>query len=366
VPEDLTGISVSASGFLGAFLGALTALTRGRSGSRVVAPGFRVILVGMAAFHHAALAKAEWGGDAASFVSSGYRTRPLRSWLLMPQHLEAPFDSALFQQPFALAYGLHTMPTLSATKNLSATKEICNRPTLADLKLRPRCWALSICLAWAASLGGLAAAAPPLGAAQQSRLDAAVLVYEAGERVKAQRAFEALEREGVPAAAYNLAVMHLSGEAAPASPAKARQLLTRAAQGGFVTAQFMLAQALETGQLGGRELALAHQWYEVAALSGSVEAKLAMGTAFYLGRGRPKDPARAVHWFREAAKGGDIGAMYLLASMYEQGDGVEADLRLARYWYAVAASQGDDAAPGKVKEMDAKMAAPSGAATARP
>jgi TPR repeat protein len=42
--------------------------------------------------------------------------------------------------------------------------------------------------------------------------------------------------------------------------------------------------------------------------------------------------------------------------MYEQGDGVERDLRLARYWYFVAAQNGDEAAPGKVKELDARPA----------
>ena len=83
-----------------------------------------------------------------------------------------------------------------------------------------------------------------------------------------------------------------------------------------------------------------------------------MGTAHYLGRGLPKDPQCAAHWFREAAKGGDAGAMYLLASQYEQGDGVERDLRLARYWYEQAAHQGDVAASVKVKELDARLAAP--------
>jgi uncharacterized protein len=61
-----------------------------------------------------------------------------------------------------------------------------------------------------------------------------------------------------------------------------------------------------------------------------------------------------VRWFREAAKGGDVGAQYLLASMYEQGDGVDRDLRLARYWYDIAAKNGDVAAPGKLKELDAR------------
>lgn len=85
-----------------------------------------------------------------------------------------------------------------------------------------------------------------------------------------------------------------------------------------------------------------------------------MGTAHYLGRGLPRDAARAARWFREAAKAGEVGAMYLLASMYEQGDGVPPDLRLARYWYAQAAAAGDEAAPGKVEELDRRLAAAPG------
>ena len=69
--------------------------------------------------------------------------------------------------------------------------------------------------------------------------------------------------------------------------------------------------------------------------------------------------AAAARWYREAAKGGDVGAQYLIGSMYEAGDGVPQDLRLARYWYDVAARNGDEAAPSKVKELDAKLSAPS-------
>ena len=191
---------------------------------------------------------------------------------------------------------------------------------------------------------------PPL----QAELDAAVIAYESGRHAQAQKAFEALSRRGVPAADYNLAVMHLRRELPHASAARAEALLTRAARGGFVTAQLMLAKALENSDFGRRDLTLAHQWYEVAAESGSVEAQVAMGTAYYLGRGRSQDPLRAAQWFREAAKGGDVGAMYLLASMYEQGDGLDRDLRLARYWYELAARGGDEAAPGKLKELDAR------------
>jgi TPR repeat protein len=42
------------------------------------------------------------------------------------------------------------------------------------------------------------------------------------------------------------------------------------------------------------------------------------------------------------------------------GDGVARDLRLARYWYERAARRGDEAAPGKLKEIDARLAAQPG------
>jgi TPR repeat protein len=202
-----------------------------------------------------------------------------------------------------------------------------------------------------------APAAPEPGAALQAELEAAVGAYEAGLLAQARAAFESLARRHVAAADYNLAVMQLRGEGQPADPRRAEQRLRRAARAGFVTAQFMLARALESGAFGRRDLASALHWYEQAATAGSVEAMVEMGTAHYLGRGRPHDAARAAHWYRLAAQGGDVGAMFLLASMLEQGDGVGRDLRLARYWYDLAARQGDEAAPGKVRELDARAAA---------
>lgn len=215
--------------------------------------------------------------------------------------------------------------------------------------MHPRSW-IPIC---ALLLALPATAAPPLPEHQQSQLDRAVLDYESGRHAEARRVFEALAGQRVPAAEFNLALMHLQRDVPRPDRARARRLLERAADGGFVTAQLMLAQLLETGGFGGRrDVAAANRRYEQAALAGSVEGQVAMGTAYYLGRGAPKDPARAAQWYREAAKGGDIGAMYILASMYEQGDGVERDLRLARYWYEAAARGGDEAAPGKLKELD--------------
>ena len=51
--------------------------------------------------------------------------------------------------------------------------------------------------------------------------------------------------------------------------------------------------------------------------------------------------------------------MYIYAAMVETGDGVARDLKEARYWYGVAARNGDEAAPSKVKALDALLGAPT-------
>lgn len=220
---------------------------------------------------------------------------------------------------------------------------------------------LRMAVAVGASLAALSSlAGPRLPGPVQAEVDAALAHYEAGRFKPAQAAFESLARRRIALAEYNLAVMHLRGELPRPDRDLARALLTRSAEGGFITAQFMLAQSLENGDIGPRDLPLALRWYEVAATGGSVEAQVAVGTAYYLGRGKPKDAVESARWFREAAKGGDVGAMYLLASMYENGEGVSLDLRLARYWYGIAAQAGDIAAPGKLKELDAKLASQPG------
>jgi uncharacterized protein len=214
-------------------------------------------------------------------------------------------------------------------------------------------FAALLCTAPALRAGNAPAAAP-------SPIEVAVAAYEQGDLTRARRDFARLSRAGVPAADYNLAVMNLRGEVPKANPREALRLMTRAAEAGFVTAIFGLGQLHELGQAGLLvDLAQAHLWYLRAAEAGSVDAQVAVATAFYLGRGAAKDAALAARWFRLAAQGGDIGAMYMVASMFETGDGVERDLREARYWYSVAARNGDDAAPSKVKELDAKLGAPS-------
>lgn len=202
--------------------------------------------------------------------------------------------------------------------------------------------------------------APLAASVAATGIDDAVAAYERGDLVVARTAFTRLARQGVPAAEYNLAVMHLRGELPKANPREALRLMTHAAEAGFVTGVYGLGQMHELGQGGLKvDLVEANRWYRRAAEAGSVEGQVAIGTAHFLGRGAAKDLALAARWFRIAAQGGDVGAMYLYASMAENGDGMPRDLDEARYWYGVAARNGDEAAPSKLKELDAKLGAPT-------
>ena len=195
-------------------------------------------------------------------------------------------------------------------------------------------------------------------AVAQTALDSAVAAYRRGELTQARSAFMQLSAKGVPAADYNLAVMHLRREMPAASDAEGLRLMTRAADAGFVTAMVGLAELHELGRAGLKvDLMQSVLWNRRAAEAGSVDAQVAMGTAHYLGRGAAKDVALAARWFRLAAQAGDVGAMFLLASLYENGDGVARDLAEARYWYNAAARNGEPGADLKVKELDARLAA---------
>ncbi len=199
-----------------------------------------------------------------------------------------------------------------------------------------------------------------LSARADDRLQSALAAYQRGDFAVARTAFERLSRQGVPAADYNLAVMHLRGERRDASVREALRLMTRAADAGFVTAMVGLGELYERGhaQLP-RDLALSVQWYRRGAEAGSLEAQLAVATAHYLGRGAALDKVQAARWYRLAAQAGDGSAMYLYASMLESGDGIEIDLAEARYWYDAAGRNGETGGAEKARALDARLGQPA-------
>jgi len=197
-------------------------------------------------------------------------------------------------------------------------------------------------------LPGLSTAAPaPL------TLPQAVELHEAGRHAEARRAFEQLwQQQRLPAAAFNLGVLHLQAPGKARRTALAMRYLQAAADAGFVTAQFTLGRIHEEGLAGPRDLAKALEWYERAAEAGSPEARLAAATAHYLGRGTTRSAARAMHWYKAAAQAGDGDAAYIVAAMFEHGDGVPPDLQTALPWYELAAASGDIAARARLRALN--------------
>eukprot|EP01036_Dinobryon_divergens_P045977 gene45977-61465_t len=136
----------------------------------------------------------------------------------------------------------------------------------------------------------------PAGAASPEAttpIEQAVALYEQGELPQARARFEALARAGEPAAMHNLAVMNLRGEVPGASAQAALGWLQKAADKGFVTAQFALGELYESGRLGRPDLAAALRWYSRAAEAGSAEGQVAVATAYFMGRGPRADTAQA-------------------------------------------------------------------------
>jgi TPR repeat protein len=167
-----------------------------------------------------------------------------------------------------------------------------------------------------------------------------------------------LARQGVPAAAYNLGVMRIERQLPGGQPARGaalvrtrgrRRLRHRHAGAGAA------ARKRPPGQ--------GPTWWQVAALEPAGGRSRQRGRRSWPPARRTtwaaaptSRPAEAARWFREAAKGGDVGAQYLLASMYEQGDGVDAATCAWRVTGTTsAAKNGDVAAPGKVRELDARV-----------
>jgi len=88
-----------------------------------------------------------------------------------------------------------------------------------------------------------------------------------------------------------------------------------------------------------RDIKQAAQWYERAAQLGFVTAQFDLANLYYDGHGFPHDLKQAARWYTAAAQGGHAKAQLYLAEMYENGDGVEKNQDTAVQWYQKAADQ---------------------------
>jgi uncharacterized protein len=121
----------------------------------------------------------------------------------------------------------------------------------------------------------------------------------------ARKLFERAAQAGNPRGVTNLAA--LGGASTPSDPARARELLQKAAETN-VEAQYQLGLMLAEGKGGPQDDAGARALFEKAAAQNHPGALMQMGVFTQEGRGGPKDKDAAKGYYERAAALGDADA----------------------------------------------------------
>ena len=119
---------------------------------------------------------------------------------------------------------------------------------------------------------------------------------------------------------------YAEGRGVPQNLQEAARWLERAANAGFVPAQFRLAGLNEKGEGVKKDLQAARRLYLAAANKGHAKAMHNLAVLHAEGFDGKPDYKVAAQWFRKAAAYGIADSQYNLAILYARGIGVEANL----------------------------------------
>jgi TPR repeat protein len=139
---------------------------------------------------------------------------------------------------------------------------------------------------------------------------------------------------------YRLGSQAADGIGGPRDYLTAAKYYQKAAEKGYVPAQYNLAFLYENGLGVKQDYALAAAWYRKAVEQGDPEAQNNLGTLYSTGQGVPLDHEEAVRLYRLAAAQDDLEGLTNLASMYLQGRGVGRDTAQALQLFLKAAGRG--------------------------
>jgi TPR repeat protein len=120
--------------------------------------------------------------------------------------------------------------------------------------------------------------------------------------------------------------------------------ITRAANQGYVPAEYELGRIYLYGRGVNIDYAEALVWERKAAEKGDPRAQRDLAFMYERGFGVAADPAKAAEWNRKAAMQGNAEGQLHLAKGLDEGVGVSKDAEQARQWYAKAARQEQPAA----------------------
>jgi TPR repeat protein len=133
---------------------------------------------------------------------------------------------------------------------------------------------------------------------------------------------------------------------------EAKELFTKAANQGLVTAEFHLGRMLYLGDVGvPKDVKEAIVWLEKAANAGNEYAEDMTGLAYEHGIDGKRDPKKAIYWFEKAAEAGNMDGEFNFGAAFTEGTlGVKRDAGQAYYWLSLAADQGYDLAENMLKD----------------
>lgn len=105
-------------------------------------------------------------------------------------------------------------------------------------------------------------------------------------------------------ATYSLGLMHKSGDGVLKNPTKAKEYLTKSAEGGLNTAQYELAMLYKDAN----DLQTAFKWFEKSAQNEYAPAQYELGLMYYYGKGVTKNNKTAANWIENAYNAGNEDA----------------------------------------------------------
>ncbi|WP_158380812.1 DUF2971 domain-containing protein [Chitinilyticum litopenaei] len=158
---------------------------------------------------------------------------------------------------------------------------------------------------------------------------------------EAAKLYEQAAELGHPAAMFNLALMHQSGQLGKPNYRKAEEFYKQAIKQGHAASMFNLASLYHDGRLGEPDYIQAAKLYELAIEQNLPEAMVGIAFMYIRGElGKPDYP-KAEERLLQAIDLGNTLAMLNLALLYKSGALGDKRLDKAQYWFAKAHEAGD-------------------------
>ena len=129
---------------------------------------------------------------------------------------------------------------------------------------------------------------------------------------------------------------YLSGKTVGQDSAAALKLFLRAAEHGYIAAQYYLAGMYEAGNGVAADSEEATRWYRLAAEQGDAKAQLQMGYRYASGQIGPENMRLALKWYRLASDQDDAIAQFNMGIAYWNGHGMSANHIVAYALYSVS------------------------------